>query len=749
VSIVRRAGPAWVLALVLAPALAAAQGAEQAEDPSAVRSGTATRVEVAPVIDGRLDEPAWLEAEPLTAFVQHEPLAGTPASERTEVRVLFDDDALYIGVWMYDAEPDRIITGERRRNADLRQSDAFLVVLDTYQDRQNGFVFGTNPGSIEYDGQVRGGQSPNTNWDGAWNVATSRDHEGWYAEFRIPFSTLRYGPGEQQTWGLNMARYIGRKNEQVFWSPVPRQFDFYRLTEAGLLRGIEPPPQRVTTLTPYVLSAAQRIPPMETGTTYPFEVGADAKVGITPSLSLDVTVNTDFAQVEVDDQQVDLTRFSLFFPERRPFFLENEELFRVGGRSGPGRQGGWVQMFHSRRIGVADGQEVPIGWGGRVSGRAGGMDVGFLHMRTDGLEGLQAPTGWTVARLARELPNRSRVGGIFTSRVSSDDREDFGRTYALDGRVGIGDEWTLSGVVALSESPGVDDEREVYLFSADYRSRDWQVTTSYEQIGENFRPDVGFLRRSGFRESEVRVMRYLRLPGVERVRELRPHVRHTISHDFSGFKETQVVHMHTHVEFESGGLVMPALDWMLDGLSEPFRIPGTDIDVPPGTYSGWTLWSSYRTNPAATVSFSSRQEIGSFLSGDRRALSGGITVRRGSTLSGDVDVSHNRIRLEEGRFNTTLSRLRLRYAFSPALSLQSTIQYSDQTGEWTGNVRFGWLDTAGTGLFVVYNERQTFEDVVGVSGMVPRGTAEPSERTFVVKFTRQLDLSRLTGNAGG
>ncbi len=721
------------------------QAGEDGDDPGglpALRLAEAVRVDVGPVVDGNLDDPVWAEAPPLSGFVQHEPQVGSPVTEGTEVRIVYDDDALYVGAWLFDRAPQEIVVGERRRNANLRQSDAFIIVLDTYQDRQNGFVFGTNPGGIEYDGQVRGGGGVNTNWDGSWSVATSRDTEGWYVEMRIPFSTLRYGSREDQTWGVNAARYIGRKNEQAFWSPVPRQFDLYRLTEAGLLQGISPPPQRVTTVTPYALGAAQRIPTLEPGTTYPVDFGADAKLGITPSLSLDLTVNTDFAQVEADDQQVDLTRFNLFFPEKRPFFLENSDLFSVVS-SRPGAAPTPAQLFHSRRIGVHQGQEVPIEWGARLSGRVGSTDVGLVHMSTEGREGVQDPNRWSVLRLAQELPNRSRVGGMVTLRSSSLDSDDYNRLYSADARLGIGDRWTFDAVASRTDTPGVEEGEEMYLIAGEYRTTDWQLSGHYDRIGQNFRPDVGFVRRVGYSEKYARAMRFIRLPQVEWLRELRPHVRYALSHDPSGFKETEIVHMHTHVEFESGHLTMPAVDWVLDGLSEPFRIAGTDIVVPPGTYSGWTTWNSFRTNPAATISFNTRGEIGSFLSGRRAGISGGVNLRLGGTLSGETSVNHNRIQLDEGTFNTTLTRFRLRYAFTPALSLESLVQYSDQTGVWSGNVRLAWLDTAGTGLFIVYNERQFLDDVVGIRGILPGDALEPSERSVVIKFTRQFDVSRM------
>ncbi len=744
-----RQGIPLLLPLVLAVAdarpgaaqLAPEVGGTVAESAAAPRIGVATRVEVPPTIDGRLDDPAWLQAQPLTDFVQHEPAVGDPATERTEVRILYDDDAVYIGAWLHDQEADRIIVGERRRNANLNQSDAFLVVFDTYRDRQNGFVFGTNPGGIEYDGQVRGGGGVNTSWDGSWTVATSMDGSGWYVEMRIPFSTLRYAQADNPEWGLNIARYIGRKNEQVFWSPVPRQFNLYRLTEAGVLTGLQPPPRRVTTVTPYVLGGAQRGVPGTSGTERPFEFGADAKIGLTPSLALDLTVNTDFAQVEVDDAQVDLSRFGLFFPERRPFFLENQDLFSVVSNR-PGSSQTPVRMFHSRRIGVHRGQDVPLQGGARVSGRIGGTDIGALYMRTGGRDGVQDANGWAVARVVQELPNRSRIGAILTSRSSVDTSGDHNRLYAVDARLGIGDSWTLDALAGLTETPGVEGDRGLVALVGEYRSADWQLSAYFDHVGDAFNPEIGFLPRSAFRQYHVRALRNVRLPSVSWLRELRPHASYTVSHDLDGFKETERVHTHMHIEFENGSIAMPAVDWELDGLTSPFRIAGTNIEIPVGTYSGWTFWSSQNTTSAAPISLNSRFEVGSFFTGDRVQLSGGVSVRRGGTLTGNINLTHNRIRLPEGNFNTTLTRVRARYAFTPQLSLQSSVQYSDQSGVWTGHLRLAWLDTAGTGLFLVYNERHVME-VNGVQGIWPRDSVVEPERTFVIKYTRQFDVSGL------
>jgi len=740
----RQKFPAAVAALlILASSPASAQTV-----PTAVADGghararlaTAIAVEVPPVIDGRLDEAVWASAPVIRDFTQHEPHEGEPATERTEVRILYDDNALYIGAWLFDSNSAGIVAGEHRRDANLRDSDAFMVVLDTYLDRQNGFVFGTTPAGIEYDGQVaqegasralgsqrqQGGSVGgfNINWDGSWDVATSRDLEGWYAEIRIPFSTLRFASGREQSWGINFARHIRRKNEQAFWSPVPRQFDFYRLTMAGVLEGLEVPGHRPVSLTPYVLGSATRDYVVGTPTSWPSEVGADLKVGVTPSLMLDLTWNTDFAHVEVDEQQVNLTRFGLFFPEKRPFFLENAGLFSVGAPRS-------VEMFFSRRIGIGAGQApVPIVGGGRLTGRAAGFNVGFLQIHTDEVDQVAQPTNaYGVARIARELPNRSQVGAIAVNRSGGGGSDDYNRTFAIDGRWGIGDAITLDGFVAATQTPGFEGREHAYSVRGGYSSRDWRANIYHTLVGEDFNPEVGFLERSGYRMYEVFLQRNLRPTSIPWIREYTPHFTWRTHVDFAGVQESGYLHLDpATLEFSNGGRLSSYVNITRERLREPFPI-STGIVIPVGVYDNVEVSGRGSTNPSAPVSVSAGYTIGGFLSGSQVDGSTTITMRRDRTI-GAFSVGHTRVELEEGDFDVTLARLRLAYSFRPNVFVQSLIQYSDQSDSWSGNLRFGWLNTAGTGLFLVYNEDQGLGPISG-----------PLNRTFVVKYTRQFDLS--------
>ncbi|MYB20616.1 MAG: carbohydrate binding family 9 domain-containing protein, partial [Holophagales bacterium] len=347
---------AWLLCAV-APVAAA-----QVDRPAA----TASAIGEAPQLDGRvLDDPVWQSIAPASGTTQTRPFAGEPGTERTEVRFAFTEDTLFVAVVCHDRQPDGIVISDSRRDAALDETDSFQVIFDTFQDGRNGFVFGTNPAGIEYDGQVvqggsgvfsgmggggsrfRGSLSTgfNLNWDGAWNVATEVGDYGWSAEFAIPFRTLRYPPTEVQTWGVNFQRNIARHREVAFWSELDRNHDLDRLTDAGSLQGVEPPPQRNLKLIPYAIGSSREPPAAGSENESNSDLGVDLKYSVTPSLTLDLTWNTDFAQVEVDEQQVNLDRFNLFFPEKRPFFLENAGLFTVGARSGGSRASARVDLF--------------------------------------------------------------------------------------------------------------------------------------------------------------------------------------------------------------------------------------------------------------------------------------------------------------------------------------------------------------------------------------------------------------------
>ncbi|MFQ5792629.1 MAG: DUF5916 domain-containing protein, partial [Acidobacteriota bacterium] len=532
-----------------------------------MRVARAAKVDEPPVIDGLVQEDAWLEAEPLTEFIQAEPLEGQPATEKTAVRILYDDHAVYISAICYDSDPSQIVVTDARRDSSLADMDSFQVILDTYHDRQNGFVFGTNPAGIEYDGQVtnegEGGQGGsrrraqtgsgsgfNLNWDGSWQVQTHVNELGWMAEFAIPLRSLRYGSETPQVWGVNFQRNIRRKREEDFWSPVSRIYNLYRLSSAGELHGLELETPRNFKVTPYALSTANREYDLDTGTDYEGDWGVDAKFGVTPSLNLDLTYNTDFAQVEVDEQQINLTRFNLFFPEKRPFFLENAGLSSIGRGSFRGRA---IELFFSRRIGIdPSGSLVPILGGARLSGKAGEYNVGFLNMQTERVEGITAANNFTVASVSRELPNRSSLGALFVNRVATGSdagQDNWNRTWGLEGKLGFGESLTFTGFAARTETPGTRGSEQALNIRGEYQKLGGRTWLEYTEVGDAFNPEVGFLRRQDYRNLDTGWFLNIRVPSVSWLRELRPHVTYRgFWNRETGFKESETLHIDSHVD---------------------------------------------------------------------------------------------------------------------------------------------------------------------------------------------------------
>ena len=717
----------------------------------------AVRVDEGPVLDGDvLGDPAYADAVLATGFVQNRPFEGQPASERTEVRIVYTADTIYFGVVCYTDDPGTIVVADSRRDSDMTETDSFQIILDTYLDGQNGFVFGTNPAGIEYDGQVTnegqgsgrfgGGGSGrpsnsrqqrgsgggfNLNWDGAWQVVARVTDLGWTAEIAIPFRTLRYPRNEVQNWGVNFQRNIRVRNEQAYWSPLPRQYNINRISLAGELQDVEVPAQRNLQLTPYLLGESlyrtQDRRELNRG-----DLGVDLKYSVTPSMTLDLTYNTDFAQVEVDDQQINLDRFTLFFPEKRPFFLENAGLFSVG-------QSGAVDIFFSRRIGLADsGEQVPIIGGGRLSGKLGrNTNVGFLNMQTASV-GASGTTGqnFTVARVRQDLPNRSNIGAMLVNRQATGslagDR-DYNRTYAFDGRWGIGDGGTVSGFAAATETPGLSGgDSHAYALNAQHQSEQVRLSLGYTEVAPDFNPEVGFLARQSYRRMNASVFTTLRPDDFMGVHEFRPHVNHNTVFDFeTGRQETQFTHIDNHIEWRNGYEIHTGMNLSREGVFEPFEIfPG--IVIPPGTYDHKEAQIAGNTNLGAPVSATINTIIGGLFGGDRVTITPSIAARVGETFNATFEWSYNDLRLPSGDFTTNLVRLRLSYSFTTRMFFQALVQYNDRADLWSSNLRFGLLSDANTGLFIVYN------DIQGLGSEIPTGAG----RTLTLKYSRLFDLLR-------
>ena len=695
-----------------------------------------------PVMDGVvLTDPVWRGLAPISGFWQTRPDEGEPATQKTDVYLGYTKDAIYIGAVLHDDNPKAIFAASGRRDADLEASDSFQVIFDSFRDRQNGFVFGTNPAAVEYDGQVTkegnsgqnssDGGSFNLNWDTSWSVKTSTADHGWNVEMMIPFKSLRYGPGETQTWGVNFQRNIRRNNEVAYWAPLERQHNLYRVSQAGRLEELKVPPQRNLKFTPYVLGKASR-GGARAGTDTEGKAGFDLKYSLTPSLTLDATYQTDFAQVEADQLQLNLDRFSLFIPERRPFFLENADRFSVGVEEE-------VELFFSRRIGIgSDGRQIPIEGGVRLSGVAGRTNLGLLQMRSEGLAGVAPRNDYTVVRVDQELPSRSSLGVLLVNRNGDGSHllpnaDDHNRTYAVDGRWGIGSSLRFMGFLARTETPGLSGRDRAFRLAGAYSTERWTANSSYTEVGGEFNPEAGFLARTDYRKFDGYIMRRIRPENLWGLHELRPHISYRGYWDFDGFQKTGYLHVDNHWEWQNGHEVHTGLNFTREGVADPFPIV-SNVVVPRGTYDHAEAQLVAQSNAAAPLSAEIRVNAGGYFGGDRLSFRPAVRYRRGDKFSSELSLSHNRLDLPvpNGSFTVNLARVRLAYSFSPRISIQGLLQYDDQRDLLATNLRFAWQQSANTGFYLVYSEVD--DRRVGVIG-------EP-RREFIVKYSRLFDVLR-------
>jgi hypothetical protein len=700
-----------------------------------------------PAVDGRIDESLWQRAEPFTSFVQQEPAEGDPATERTEVRFLLDRQNLYVAVICFDSDPGGILVSESRRDADLDDTDSIQILLDTFNDGQNAFIFGTNPFGIEYDGQVmaegvqgqgnRGGF--NLNWDADWTVRTQMTDRGWEAEFAIPLKTLRYSAGQERIWGVNVLRNIRRKNEQVFLSPVPRGYNLYRVSVAGKLNGLSLPARRDLKLLPYVSGAVNDEKTLRTDTVRRTgDIGLDVKWGVRADLTLDLTVNTDFAQVEADEQQVNLTRFPLFFPEKRPFFLENAQLFELG-------QPRSIDLFFSRRIGLsAAGEPIDIVAGGRLSGKLGGYNVGLLNMQTAAAaderigETLAPANNFTVLRIQREV-GRSNFGAMFVGRQGVGSHAvagDSNRAYGVD----VGWQATTNGrytaFLARTDSPSGKGGTD-YAGGTSYTYTNDLSTSAagYTQVGERFNPEVGFLRRRGYRSIEARTNLRYQPKQWPWIRRIQPHANYTGYLDLQNRLESSQGHWHFFdIQTLSGGRFGYVLVSGQDRPIRPFTIyqdvRGRSVVVPPGEY-GWIWWEfEGNTNRSAPLSSALVHKIGKYYNGDYHGWRATVAVRAGARLLTEAEWTRDDVVLPVGRFRNDLLPIKVSYAFTSLASLQGLVQYNKQASTFSSNIRLALLNRSGTGFFLVYNDRRD------TSSFTPD---ELLGRSFIVKYTRLFD----------
>ena len=697
-----------------------------------------------PAMDGDvLNDPAWANVPEVTTFIQKTPDEGQSVSEKTAVKVMYTEKTFYVSVVCYDTNPGGIVISDTRRDSPLNNSDSFSFIIDTFKDFQTGYLFGTNPAGIEYDAQITGGGEGgsmmrrfsmgtgggfNVNWDAVWEVKSQKGDFGWSAEFAIPFKTLRYATNKDQSWGINFERVIARKKEEAHWSPISRQHTMNRLVSAGTLTHMNVPTSRNIKIMPYVLGQNNVNKNEITSKSSDGNFGLDAKLSIGSSMSLDLTYNTDFAQVEADEQQINLDRFSLFFPEKRTFFLENAGLFSVG--TGGGFFGPDIEMFFSRRIGVGpDGEPVPIVGGGRLTGTFSGMKVGMLSMRTDKVTDITDANQYSVLRLKKELPNRTHIGAMYTALDHMGKDGYMNQSYAFDAQLGIGELSKIVVFAGLTDTPDMAKD-SAYAYRMEFARDTKQVSTSasYTEVGANFNPEMGYLKRENYRKWSGRIFTRFRPKNKLGLLEIRPHINYDGYWKLDGFQQSGRWHIDNHWEFRSGFEIHTGTNLVKEGVIEAFEISDS-VFVSAGIYNDQEIQIMIMTNQAKPISFSSMNRIGGFFGGDRINMTPTVRLRYKDRFTSEFSSNFNKVKLPGGNFTTNLLRARLTYSFTPKMYIQSLLQYNNQSDQWSMNWRFIWQQSAATGLYLVYNQSQDYDGI----------PISKSTKSFALKYSYLFD----------
>jgi hypothetical protein len=704
-------------------------------------------------IDGALDEALYREVPSMSEFIQVEPDGGQPATERTETWIAFDDDNVYVSFKVWDSQMETLIATEMRRdsNNNWQGNDLVSFIFDTFYDRRSSFTFTMNPLGGRSDGTMVNDRQYSSDWNPVWEMKPGRFDGGWAVEAAIPFKSLRYRPGIAQIWGFNAMRVKRAKNEISTLTLVPPargQSGFQQAQFAASLVGIEAPraganmdikPYAISSVTTDQLAAPRVVNHPEA------EAGLDLKYGVTQGLVADLTINTDFAQVEADEQQINLTRFSLFFPEKRDFFLENQGTFSFGGvpinSAGGNFGGGFIGsggsdapiMFYSRRIGLNEGQEVPLNAGGRLTGRAGKYSVGLLNIQT----GEEAQTGardtnFSVVRLKRDVLRRSSVGVMFTNRTKSTVGTGGNQSYGLDGTFAFYENLQINTYWARTETEGLGSEGNTsYRGQLDYSGDRYTVQVERLKIGDNFNPEVGFLRRDDMVRDYARFKFSPRPRNRSAIRKYVYDGAIEYIENGAGRLETRERALEFALEFQNADRFTVNYTNSYEYLPAPFPIGGGVI-LPIGSYDFDTFRIGYNLAQQRVVSANLTAEFGTFYNGHKTTISaarGRVPIT--NQLSVEPTYSINYVSLVEGEFTTHLVGSRVTYSMTPLMFVSALIQFNSGIGAVSTNARFRWEYQPGSELFVVYNEERN---------TMTQSFPSLNNRAFIIKINRLFRL---------
>jgi len=674
----------------------------------------AVRVTTPMRLDGALDEPLYSSVPPISDFIQQEPQEGAPATEKTEVWLAFDNDNVYVSFRCWESEPDQLIANEMRRDGPnmWQGNDIVAFAFDTFYDRRNSFNFITNALGARQDGQVTNERQWNGDWNTVWDVRARRFEGGWAAEAAIPFKSLRYRQGRDQIWGFNAFRTNRWKNEISYITHVPAargQSALYQGSVAATVVGLEAPSgSRALEIKPYAISALKtdRVSDPAVSNDASGDVGFDVKYGLTQNLTADFTYNTDFAQAEADEQQVNLTRFSVFFPEKREFFLENQGIFAFGGAAAGGAAAAGSDvplLFYSRRIGLNEGRQVPIVAGARMTGRVGRYSLGLVDIHTDNDAGVRA-TNFSVVRVKRDLFQRSSVGLLATGRTVGQSGLGSNSVYGIDGTFGFYDNLNVHTYWARSRTDGRLGKDTSYRGQLDYPGDRYGVQLEHLVVGDNFNPEVGFVRRDGFRRSFGQFRFSPRTKSFESVRKFSWMGSMAYVTDTAGHLETRESNGEFAIEFQNSDRLSVNLTDTYEFLPRAFEI-APDIILPIGGYRFQNVHVQMNLGQRRRLSGNVAVDRGTFYSGNKTTISlSRGRMGAGSRLSFEPAYSLNVVDLTEGSFTNQLVGSRVTYTMTPQMFTSALLQYNSASHAVSANLRLRWEYRPGSEFFVVFNE---------------------------------------------
>ncbi len=730
---------------VATPGQAGAPGQEGAAKGYAV---DIRRLSVAPKIDGKLDDVVWQEANLLDNFIQIEPLGGQPATQRTEVRMGYDVEYLYFGVRCFDSEPDKIVGSSRSADASLASDDTISIILDTFHDRRNGFLFIVNPIGAKTDGLIRNeGEEVNTDWNGLWKAATSRDSLGWTAEIAIPFRTLRYPSGRaMQDWGFNIRRFVARTQESTLWRPIPRRpgnLTPYLISEYGDIRGLSElgGSGGRYQLVPYGIARAGREYHKDVNSSV--DAGGDLKINLSSDLVADLTVRTDFAEVESDQQQFNLERYKLSYPERRQFFLEGANLFYFGDRPEPFAVPEQFTFFFSRQIGLAeDGRVViPVIGGGKLTGRVGNTSVGVINMTTEsasyynslGQVVHEPQTNYSVVRLKQQIFGDSTIGVIGTNK--DPEGSAYNRGGGLDWDLNFGGGLYSAGYLAKTDTPGLDGRDSAYSADLVYKAPWARIRHRYTNIGDNFNPELGFLTRAGIIKNHFDILSNITL-------EQDPLAIHRITlvgdsnhiTDQKGNLETQLTTYEMGLASTTGAGVAFLYYDDVENLTEPLVITKGGV-VPPGHYRFKSLFTGISSGYTHELGFTFWYHEGGYYGGDKLRTLLSVLYRPFEGLL--INPSFDRVRVDApwGHFVSNIAQTSFDYSISTTLSTRLTLQWQE-LDNFRADFIIDWMYRPESHFFLIYKDIQDLNDPRRNSGF---STLSPG-REFLIKATRRFDF---------